>query len=103
MITIIYYLGLIRNNEWVANLLRMNTNTTTLQKRSRTRGGTLEKITSEQNAIIMSLCPALAGVIQQFVFHDVKIEQGIIYILYSITLACFYFAGKLTQKLEIKA
>lgn len=60
----------------------------------------LEKITSEQHAIINSSCPIVTGILQQIVFNDIKSEQMVIYFLYTLAIACFYFISKYSQKLE---
>ena len=58
----------------------------------------LEKITSEQNAIIMSFCPALTAIIQETVFHDVTLKSGAIYLVYSLIIGSFYLAQKRNLK-----
>jgi hypothetical protein len=58
----------------------------------------LEKITSEQHAIINSLCPTVTGILQEIIFQDLKIEQMIIYLLYSLVIAGSYFLNKFDQK-----
>ncbi len=60
----------------------------------------LEKITSEQHAIINSLCPIATCVLQTLVFNDLKSEQMIVYILYTLFIASFYFITKYEKKLE---
>lgn len=62
----------------------------------------LEKISSEQNAIIMSLCPTMAAILQEIIFKDVKIEQGIIYVIYAALLGGFYCVNKYTKKSEVR-
>ncbi|NNM59624.1 MAG: EamA family transporter [Legionellales bacterium] len=59
----------------------------------------LEKITSEQNAIIMSFCPALTAIFQEIIFHDVTIQSGFVYLLYSIVILWFYIAQKQIEKI----
>ncbi len=54
----------------------------------------LEKITSEQHAIINSLCPIVTGILQEVIFYDIKVEQMIVFILYSLAIAGFYFINK---------
>ncbi len=54
----------------------------------------LEKITSEQHAIINSLCPIVTCILQEFVFSDIKREQMIIYLIYSIAILGFYLIEK---------
>lgn len=61
----------------------------------------LEKITSEQHAIINSLCPLVTGVLQEITFNDLRNDQLMIYLLYSILIASFYFINKFSKKLEI--
>lgn len=61
----------------------------------------LEKITSEQHAIINSLCPIVTGILQEIVFNDLRIEQMAIYFLYTLAIACFYFINKFNQRLEL--
>jgi drug/metabolite transporter (DMT)-like permease len=58
----------------------------------------LEKISSEQHAIINSLCPIVTGVLQQVTFNDLKNEQMIIYFLYTVSIVCFYFITKYKNK-----
>lgn len=60
----------------------------------------LEKITSEQHAIINSLCPIVTGILQEIIFNDMKIEQMIIYLLYTGVIVSFYFANKYNKKVE---
>lgn len=60
----------------------------------------LERITSEQHAIINSSCPIVTGILQQIVFNDIKSEQIIIYLLYTSAITCFYFINKYNRKLE---
>jgi hypothetical protein len=62
----------------------------------------LEKITSEQHAIINSICPIVTGILQQIMFNDIKAEQVIIYLLYTFAIASFYFVNKYHQRLEFK-
>lgn len=59
----------------------------------------LEKITSEQHAIISSLCPAVTGILQEIIFDDLTIEQMMIYLLYSVAIAAFYLINKYSNKL----
>ena len=61
----------------------------------------LEKITSEQHAIINSLCPITTGILQEIVFNDLRVEQMAIYFLYSVAIASFYFINKYSHKLEL--
>jgi hypothetical protein len=60
----------------------------------------LEKITAEQHAIINSLCPVITGILQEIIFKDLKMEQMIIYILYSVTIAGSYFISKRSKKIR---
>ncbi|NNM59622.1 MAG: hypothetical protein HKM04_07385 [Legionellales bacterium] len=60
----------------------------------------LEKITSEQNAIIMSFCPALTAVFQEIIYQDVTIQSGFVYLLYSVIITSFYFIQKNNKKME---
>ncbi len=60
----------------------------------------LEKITSEQHAIINSLCPIVTCILQAIVFNDLKSEQMIIYLLYTLFIAAFYCITKYEKKLE---
>lgn len=60
----------------------------------------LEKISSEQHAIINSLCPIVTGVLQQVTFNDLKNEQMIVYFLYTLSIVCFYFITKYGKKAE---
>lgn len=60
----------------------------------------LEKITSEQHAIINSSCPIVTGVIQEITFNDLRMEQMTIYLIYTLTIICFYFSRKYSKKLE---
>lgn len=61
----------------------------------------LEKITPEQHAIINSLCPLITGIIQVLTFNDLRNDQIIIYLLYSMLIASFYFINKLNRQLEV--
>lgn len=61
----------------------------------------LEKITSEQHAIINSSCPIVTGILQQIIFNDLKSEQMVIYFLYTLAIICFYFINKYNQKMEL--
>ena len=54
----------------------------------------LERITSEQHAIINSLCPLVTGILQTIIFHDLRKEQLLVYFVYSLTIGCFYFIKK---------
>lgn len=54
----------------------------------------LEKITSEQHAIINSLCPLVTGVLQEVVFNDLRVEQMVVYLMYSGMIASFYFVKR---------
>jgi len=54
----------------------------------------LEKITPEQHAIINSLCPLITGVLQEITFNDLRNDQLIIYLLYSMLIASFYFINQ---------
>ncbi|MDX1900555.1 MAG: EamA family transporter [Gammaproteobacteria bacterium] len=59
----------------------------------------LEKITSEQHAIINSACPIVTGILQEMIFNDLRIEQMFIYFLYTLAILSFYFINKFNQKL----
>lgn len=61
----------------------------------------LEKITSEQHAIINSLCPIVTAVLQQLIFNDLKIEQVFIYVAYSLAILCLYFVDKFNKQREL--
>lgn len=61
----------------------------------------LEKITSEQHAIINSLCPIVTCALQQLIFNDIKSEQMIVYLLYTLSIICFYFMTKYEKKLSL--
>lgn len=50
----------------------------------------LEKITSEQNAIIMSLTPVIISFLQDIVFKDVDFRYLIIYLLYTCAISFPY-------------
>lgn len=58
----------------------------------------LEKISSEHHAIISSLCPVATGIIQEIIFRDVQLSQGITYILYSTIIAGFYYSKRSMRK-----
>lgn len=60
----------------------------------------LEKITPEQHAIINSSCPIITAILQAIVFNDLKVEQIVIYLLYTLAITSFYFINKYTQRLE---
>jgi hypothetical protein len=61
----------------------------------------LEKITSEQHAIINSLCPVVTGILQELFFNDLKKEQIVIYFIYSFTILSFYLIIRKTHKIEL--
>jgi drug/metabolite transporter (DMT)-like permease len=63
----------------------------------------LEKITSEQHAIINSLCPAVTGVLQEIIFNDLKLEQMVIYLLYSGVIGFSYLMSRFRQKSMVNA
>jgi drug/metabolite transporter (DMT)-like permease len=63
----------------------------------------LEKITSEQHAIINSLCPAVTGVLQEIIFNDLKVEQMVIYLLYSGVIGFSYLMSRFRQKSMVNA
>jgi hypothetical protein len=50
----------------------------------------LEKISSEKNAIVMSISPFSPAVLQGFLFHTVDLKYVIIYLLYSTIIAASY-------------
>lgn len=58
----------------------------------------LEKISSEQHAIINSLCPIVTGILQELMFRDLKCQQIIVYLLYSISIASFYLIEKMNKQ-----
>ena len=58
----------------------------------------LEHISSEQHAIINSLCPILTGIIQEVTFKDLAVEQIIIYVVYSLIMAGVYFINRYSNK-----
>lgn len=58
----------------------------------------LEKITSEQNAIIISLCPVMTAILQELVFKNVDLKFIIIYLLYSMIVAFSYVVNKTSRK-----
>lgn len=60
----------------------------------------LEKITSEQHAIINSLCPIVTGILQKIVFNDIKTNQMAVYVLYTLAIISFYFITKYNKKLD---
>lgn len=60
----------------------------------------LEKITSEQHAIINSLCPLITGIVQEMIFNDVKKEQMVIYFAYFLAILSFYYINKYSRKME---
>lgn len=57
----------------------------------------LEKISSEQNAIIVSLCPVIIAFFQEIVFRDVNFRYLIIYLLYTCAIALPYIAANLNK------
>lgn len=58
----------------------------------------LEKITSEQHAIINSTCPIITGIFQEIVFNDLSTQQLSIYFLYTLVIVGFYFMNKHSKK-----
>lgn len=54
----------------------------------------LEKITSEQNAIIMSLSPVATAILQEAIFHNVEFKFILVYSLYSVIITGSYFLNK---------
>ena len=58
----------------------------------------LEKITSEQSAIIISLSPAATAFLQQIIFQNIELKFIIIYLLYSIIIAISYGYKKYTLR-----
>lgn len=58
----------------------------------------LEKISSEQNAIIMSLSPTIIAILQETFFHDVKLYHVIIYLLYAVIILCSYLVKSNKEK-----
>jgi hypothetical protein len=58
----------------------------------------LEKITSEQHAIINSLCPIVTGILQEIFFKDLRVDQMAVYFLYAFAISCFYFINEYNQK-----
>lgn len=61
----------------------------------------LEKITSEQHAIVNSLCPLMTGLLQEMFFNDVKKEQMIIYFVYFLAIFCFYYINNYSRRMEL--
>ncbi len=60
----------------------------------------LEKITSEQHAIINSLCPIVTAILQEIIFADLKVEQVVVYCLYSCLILGAYLATKYVKKVQ---
>jgi threonine/homoserine efflux transporter RhtA len=61
----------------------------------------LEKISSEQNAIILSLIPVVTAFIQLIVFHNVNYKFILIYFIYfTIILVSYFFSKFKTRVLE---
>ena len=54
----------------------------------------LEKITSEQNAIIMSLSPVVTAFIQELLFNNVEFKFIVVYLLYFSIILASYFVNK---------
>lgn len=54
----------------------------------------LEIITSEQNAIIMSISPVVTATIQQVIFSNVQFKFIVIYILYFLIIVASYFINR---------
>lgn len=63
----------------------------------------LEKITSEQHAIITSLCPAVTAILQAIIFKDLSIEHMIIFVLYSFTIASAYTLNRFRQNAAVSS
>lgn len=58
----------------------------------------LEKITSEQHAIINSFSPIMTGILQEIIFNDLKMEQMVIYLLYGLIMLLPYLLSKINQR-----
>ena len=54
----------------------------------------LEKITAEQNAIIISLSPILTGILEEIIFKNFDFYYIVIYLSYSFILAFSYLISK---------
>ena len=54
----------------------------------------LERISSEQNAIIMSLTPVVTAFIQELAFRNVDLKFIVVYLLYSVIVASSYLVNK---------
>lgn len=54
----------------------------------------LEKISSEQYSIIVSLCPVVSAILQELVFKDVHLAYVIVYLAYSFIIFLSYLLGK---------
>lgn len=61
----------------------------------------LEKITSEQSAIILSLVPACAGIIQEIMLHNVELKFVIIYVLYFLCVFWSYWLDRRKAKTDL--
>jgi len=61
----------------------------------------LEKITSEQHAMINSSCPIVTAILQTIIFGDLKTEQMIVYFLYTLSIFGFYFIERNRKMLVI--
>lgn len=58
----------------------------------------LEHISSEQHAIINSLCPIFAAVLQEWFFRDLNWNFVFIYVLYSATIAGSYCMTRIQKR-----
>jgi len=59
----------------------------------------LEKISAEQNAIIISLTPVFISFLQELAFKDVDFRYIIIYLLYTVAIGFPYFLSNLKRRL----
>ncbi len=59
----------------------------------------LEKISSEQNAIIISLTPVFISFLQEFIFKDVNFKYIVIYLLYTLAISSPYILKNMQRGL----
>ncbi len=63
----------------------------------------LERISSAQNAIIASLCPACIALLQEVIFRNTDLKYIIVYLIYSLLIALPYLVNKVKQRVALAA
>lgn len=62
----------------------------------------LEKISAEQNAIIVSLTPILTSILQAIFFKKISISQDVIYLLYTFIIISSYLISQYNSRYFLK-